>query len=144
MFRHPLHSAVVHFPIAFWVLAGAADAAWLFIDPDPFFARSALWLQGAGLIAAGVAVLAGVLDLGGLKTRPKAVNTVGIHITLMVSATSAAALSFFGRTKLPLEEGVFTWPIGASFAAAGLVLAGAYFGGELVYRYGFGAIKDEN
>lgn len=141
MFRHPLHTAIVHFPIACWVLAAAADAVWLFVDADPFFQRAALWLQGAGLVTAGAAVLAGVMDLGGLKTRPKAVSAATTHILLMVSATGAAAASFFGRMQGLIEANAL-WPIYASFGAAILVLAGAFFGGELVYRHGFGRIED--
>jgi len=140
-FRHPLHTAIVHFPIASWVLAASCDGAWLFINPAPFFLKAALWLQGIGLVTASAAVIAGVMDLEGLKTRPKAATTIIANIVLMASAASAAAVSFMGRFKTPIEDGVL-WPLFASFAAALLVLAGAYFGGELVYRHGFGRIEE--
>lgn len=137
LFGHPLHPAIVHFPIACWILAALADAAWL-VNADPFFARAALWLQGAGLVAAGAAVIAGMMDLNGLKARPKASGAATMHVALVVSAASAAGASFLGRMKAPLADGAFSWPLGASFAAAALVIAGAYFGAELVYKHGFG------
>jgi len=48
LFGHPLHPALVHFPIAAWLFAPLADAAW-WLTADAFFARVALWLTGLGL-----------------------------------------------------------------------------------------------
>ncbi len=137
---HPLHSAIVHFPIAGWVFAAGADAAWL-VTGDGAFLIAALWLQGSGLAAAGLAAIAGAADLGGLKRKPEAATAAMTHIAFISLALTAAGASLAGRLNTPPTEDLPIWMFAASFAAAALVLIGGYFGGTLVYRHGFGAAK---
>ncbi len=137
-FGHPIHPAIVHFPIACWVLAALADGAAIYLG-DPFFLRAAYWLHGAGLSAGSLAAIAGFADLGGLKERSEASTTAMLHVSFVLAAFSASAASFLGRGKMEIAlEGAILWPQWASFAAGGLVLIGGYFGGTLVYRFGMG------
>jgi hypothetical protein len=58
---HPLHPLIVTFPIAFLSGAAGADLGYWLTD-DPFWARAAIWLIGAGFISGLVAALTGMLD----------------------------------------------------------------------------------
>ncbi len=58
---HPIHPMIVPFPIAFFVGALACDLAF-WGTYDPFWARAAHWLIGAGIIMAGAAALFGLID----------------------------------------------------------------------------------
>ena len=58
---HPLHPLLVTFPIAFLSGAAGADLGY-WITHDPFWARAAIWLIGAGFISGLVAAVVGMSD----------------------------------------------------------------------------------
>lgn len=139
IFGHPVHPVIVHFPIACWALAVLRDGAWFFHENDLFYARSAFYLHGAGLSAAVLAVLTGLADLAALGKKPEAASTATAHILFMVIAVSVSGASFFGRMRLENYSAQdFHWVYAAGLAAAAFVFVGGFFGGSLVYRFGFG------
>lgn len=58
---HPIHPMLVPFVIGFYVGAFAADLAFAGTG-DPFWARGAMWLIGAGIVMSVLAALAGFID----------------------------------------------------------------------------------
>lgn len=135
MARHPLHPALVHFPIACWTLAVAADVAGLWLG-------GAAWRWSGGLLAAGctmalAAVLAGLLELPRVA-EGAALRDAYLHMTAML-----AALTLFGaRLLLRLDQWQPLAPNTVSllldlggFAALTL---GGWLGGRLVYHHGVG------
>lgn len=133
--RHPLHPALVHFPVACWSLAVATDVASLWFG-------EAAWRWSGGLLAVGctmalAAMLAGMMELPRVP-EGAAMRDAWAHMGAML-----AAFTFFtARLLLRLDHLQPLAPDAISFAldAAGfLTLAvGGWFGGRLVYGHSVG------
>ncbi|HEX5056418.1 MAG TPA: DUF2231 domain-containing protein [Gammaproteobacteria bacterium] len=138
MHFHPLHPALVHFPIACWVLAVPCDiAGWLYM-PQAWYAAYLLIL--GGVVLALPAMLAGMPDLAKLKNNKTVMAVAYRHIGLIGSAWILYLVSLMlrvGKGRTPAEA-----PGVAASACAliglMLLLAGAWHGAELVYSYGIG------
>jgi len=136
MSRHPLHPALVHFPIACWTLAVAADFASLKWG-------EAAWQWSAGLLAVGcvTALAAAAAGMAEIRKVPEGapLRTLFIHMGLMLTA-----LAFFAVRLLLRQEhlrGLAPDALALTLDAAGLavLVAGGYFGARLVYEHGVGA-----
>lgn len=135
LFGHPLHPAIVHFPIALLLSATIADLAWIAGLWDDTHIAAVLMASGLafGLIAMG----AGMVDLIRLDeaTVPYAMQHVG-----------AVGLAWFGYAidlylrKDALLAGTSSAPnalaIGVSIASALMLAFGGWLGGRLVYTFG--------
>jgi uncharacterized membrane protein len=133
--RHPVHPALVHFPIACWVLALPCDlAAWLEWFP---WSRPAYLLILGGVLLALPAMLAGMLDFKRVEDDEAALPLAYRHVTLIACAWLAYL------TSLMLRLDSFTTPPGLAAVlatATGFVflIVGAWHGAELVYGHGVG------
>ncbi|HEX7749955.1 MAG TPA: DUF2231 domain-containing protein [Bordetella sp.] len=135
MGRHPLHPAVVHFPIACWSLAVAADFAGIWFG-------QAAWRWSGGLLAIGctmavVAMAAGLMELPRVP-QGAAMRDVYLHMGAML-----VALTLFGtRLLLRLEHLQALEPniVSLLLDAGGFLAltAGGWLGGKLVYSHGVG------
>ncbi|OJY63519.1 MAG: hypothetical protein BGP16_01110 [Sphingobium sp. 66-54] len=133
--RHPLHPALVHFPVACWSLAVAADFAGLWLG-------EAAWQWSGGLLATGcamalVAMAAGLIELARVP-EGAAMRDAYWHMGAML-----AALTLFAtRLLLRLDHLQPLPPDGLSLLldAGGFLslAAGGWFGGRLVYGHGVG------
>lgn len=133
--RHPLHPALVHFPITCWSLAVMADFASL------YFGEQA-WRWSAGLLAVGcasalIAMTAGMMELARVP-EGDALRDAYSHMGLMLSALTL----FSTRLLLRLEHFQPLAPDALALlldAAGFLCLAiGGWLGGKLVYEHGIG------
>jgi uncharacterized membrane protein len=134
--RHPLHPALVHFPVACWSLATAADLASL------HFGRPAWGLAGV-LLAVGIAcaiptMLAGLLELVKIADGSPALKDVYRHMT----AVMAALVLYAASLLLRLDGMALTAPglveIGLSVLGFGCLAVAGWLGGRLVYEHGVG------
>lgn len=135
--RHPLHPALVHFPVACWSLATAADLASL------RWGESAWRFGGVSLIvgtlAAIPAMLAGFYELTRVAENSPAIADVYRHMGAMMTALLLYAISLFLRldhtTLLAPGAGAITC------SAAGFVFLGigGWLGGKLVYGHRLGS-----
>lgn len=137
--RHPLHPALVTFPIAFIVGALPSDVAYLLLD-DGFWARASLWLLGVGTLMGALAGLTGTVELlaiEGIRHRAAAWG----HFVMAVMLLSVSFINWF--TRLPDAEAAI-FPMGIYLSALGAVLVGAagWLGGKLVFEDQVG-IHDE-
>jgi len=138
--RHPLHPALVHFPIACWSLAVGADFAGL------WFGETA-WRWSGGLLAIGcatavLAMLAGMIELS-LVPEGAPMTDAWVHMGAMLIAFALFAVRLVlrldhlqplapDRISLMLDTGGF------------IALAiGGWFGGRLVYGHGVGRDRTE-
>jgi uncharacterized membrane protein len=144
MHLHPLHPALVHFPIACWVLAVPCDiAGWLYI-PQAWYAAYLLIL--GGVILALPAMLAGMPDLAKLKNNKTVMAIAYRHIALI----GASWILYLVSLLLRVGEGgasIASPGVPATiFAVAGLIMLimGAWHGAELVYSYGIGIRRRRN
>ncbi len=134
-----LHPVLVHFPVALLTLGAGADVAGLVLR-SPELTRAGWYAMVAGAplaIVAAVSGLAAALDMG--YVRPEIEDVVNLHGTLIAPSIALIALLFVIR--YPWRPGLpphFKLYLAALFIAIGLLVGGAYFGGELVYTHGLG------
>lgn len=132
---HPLHPAIVHFPVACWSLAVVADFASLRFG-------ALAWSWSAGLLAVGcamavVAMLAGMMELTRVP-EGVALRDAYLHMGLMIAALTL----FAARLMLRVDHFKPLPPDAVSLLldAGGLLAlgAGGWYGGKLVYGHGVG------
>jgi len=138
MFGHPLHPAVVHFPVALLLSASAADLALLAGVTSDVQIGSVL--MAGGLVMGLVAMGAGLLDFTKLEAAvvPHAVR----HMTVMGIAWLGYAIALYLRRDA-FSGGVTigSASIALSLASALLLSVGGWLGGRLVYTFGAGVSK---
>ena len=138
MSGHPLHPAIVHFPIALLLSASAADLAWVAgLTSD---AHIGAVLMAGGLAMGLVAMGAGLLDFTKLDEAvvPHAVRHImavglawlGYGIALYLRRDAFQGASLIGSASLAL-----------SFVSALVLCVGGFLGGRLVYTFGAGVSK---
>jgi uncharacterized membrane protein len=140
LWGHPVHPMLVHFPIAFWTvatLAYVADAA----DMGEVAAAVAKYSNGAGLIMAMLAMVAGLLELSSIESRSKTMQVATWHMMVMATAW----LCFLLALVLPISAAARMNQLAAQLAGAASAIAGfllmsggGWLGGRLVYEFGTG------
>ncbi|MCI4568862.1 DUF2231 domain-containing protein [Lysobacter sp. CFH 32150] len=137
--KHPLHPALVHFPIACWSLATMADLASL------LWGKTAWMLAGVllavGVVTAIAAMATGFIELLKVDAEHPATRDLNRHMILVMTAWSFYAASLFLR----LQGTTLTRPdaVDIGLSLAGFVCLGiaGWFGGKLVYAHGIGVAK---
>jgi uncharacterized membrane protein len=135
---HPLHPAVVHFPIGLLLSATAADVArvaGLISD-----VRIAAILMAGGLAMGLVAMAAGMIDFARLDQAvvPHAVR----HMAAVGTAWLGYAVALYLRREVfqdAVDPG--TVSVALSLASAAVLALGGFLGGRLVYTFGAGVAK---
>jgi uncharacterized membrane protein len=134
--RHPLHPALVHFPVACWSLATAADIA-------GFHFGEAAWRPAGQLLIVGTllsipALLAGFYELTRVADDSTALRDVYWHM----GAMSGALMLYAASLLLRLDRTSLVVPgLGAIACSALGFLAlgiGGWLGGKLVYTHRLG------
>jgi uncharacterized membrane protein len=97
----PIHKIPVAFSAAYFVGALATDLAYL-QTPDVMWEQFSIWLITAGMILAGVAVIAYVIDLftGRQIDRPGWPRAVGYALVILLSLINAFVHSRDGYTAV--------------------------------------------
>jgi len=134
--RHPLHPALVHFPVACWSLATLADFA-------SFHFGEAAWRPAGQLLIAGTllaipALLAGFYELMRVADDSPAMRDVYWHM----GAMSGALLLYATSLLLRLDRTSLIAPGIAALACSAFgffaLAIGGWIGGKLVYGHGLG------
>jgi len=138
MFGHPLHPAVVHFPLALLLSATFADlvrVAGLTSDT-----HVAAILMAGGVAMGLVAMAAGLFDF--TKLDASVVPHATRHMAVMSAAWLGYAISLYLRRDiLSGGTGLSSLSIMLSVASALLLSVGGFLGGRLVYIFGVGVAK---
>ncbi len=133
---HPLHPALVHFPIACWSLATIADLASLAWGKPAWMLAGVL--LAIGTLTAIAAMATGFIELLKLDADDPASRDVNRHMLLVMVAWSVYATSLFLR----LQGMTLTQPgaieLGLSVVGFLFLCIAGWFGGKLVYGYGLG------
>jgi uncharacterized membrane protein len=134
--RHPLHPALVHFPVACWSLATLADFASLHWGEPAWHLAGVLLI--VGLVMVIPALLAGMYELSRIADDSPAWRSVYLHMGAMSSALLLYAIGLFAR----LDHAVLLAPdaIALTCSAFGFMAlaTGGWLGGKLVYEYRLG------
>ena len=135
LFGHPLHPVLVHFPIAFWILATICDGL-AFIGFVQLWPYASVFLA-FGLVLAVPAMVAVLVDLAGINDT--AASVANRHMLLMSSAWTVYLVALLTRMD---GSKLFDGPNAISIAVSGfgfcLVVVGGWYGGQLVYHHGVG------
>lgn len=135
---HPLHAALVHFPVACWTAAPVLDALYLF-SRNPAWWSASFACIAVGVLAGLVAMTTGFLDLMALPAGHPGQEIALRHMLLVSSAWCMFAVSLLFRPLHAAPSGDQAWlGLGLSLGGFGLLGLGAYAGARLVYDFGVG------
>lgn len=141
IFGHPIHPMLVHFPIVFWTVAAGAYglAAAGATESVALIAKLA---NGAGLIMAVLAMLAGLLELRSIDSSSEAMRVATWHMMIMATVWVCFLLALMLSISTGLDHSTAQV---AAIACAGvgflLMGVGGWFGARLVYEFGI-AVKE--
>jgi uncharacterized membrane protein len=128
---HPVHAMFVPFVIAFYIGAFAADIGYA-ATADPFWARGALWLIGAGIVASVFAAGIGLLDFL-FEPRIRELKAAWWHLGGNVLMSGVSIIDWVLRYEIGAEAGshAYLW---MSLVVVLLLGFNGWKGGEMVYR----------
>jgi uncharacterized membrane protein len=132
--RRPLHRVLVAFSAAYFAGALVTDLVYWQM-PDVMWERFSIWLIFAGLVMAGLATIAYVIDLAGRRRieRPAWPRAIGYALAVLLSVANAFVHSRDGYTAVI--------PSGLALSALVVVvlILTAWVGMALTNRRRFGA-----
>jgi len=134
---HPIHPAIVLFPIAFLVGAAGTDIGY-WLTRDPFWARASLWLIGVGFAAGILAAITGFSEFFKVK-RVRDRSAGWLHMGGNVAAMVLSLINLVLRQGNPAEPIVYTG-LAISVVVATLLGITGWYGGELSFRHKIGVI----
>ncbi|WP_432994571.1 DUF2231 domain-containing protein [Dactylosporangium sp. CA-233914] len=132
-FGHPLHPAVVQFPVGAWMSAVVLDA--LPGRDTPGARHAATALVAAGCAGALPAVATGTAEYTTLDPAQR-------RVAVVHSAANATALGLFAASVLARVLGRHGWGRALSRTGLGVAGVGAYLGGHLTFAQGAGVQRD--
>jgi uncharacterized membrane protein len=141
VFGHPVHPALIHFPVAALMGLMATDLAYV-LTRDDFWARAGLWLAGVGALGGGISGCAGLADLVLVKQIRRLV-TAWCHAILAVMLLVLAALNWLLRFSTEADVAIIPWGLYLSLLSGLLMSATGYLGAQLVYEYAIGVDIEE-
>jgi len=136
---HPIHPMLIALPITFLVGALGADIGFWWTE-DPFWARAALWLTGAGVVSGLLAAVPGIIDFTTIE-RVRDHRIAWVHGGGNVVAVVLAAISWWLRFGDPVEA-VLPWGLTLSVLITVILSVTGWLGGELCYRHRIGVMRD--
>ena len=130
---HPVHPALVHFPVATWTAVVVTDALFVGLRAPMWWSISQ-WLLIVGIVTALGAMTAGFIDLVALPTGGPAQQRALRHMYLMSSAWTIYVLDLVVRLAA-----IPGW-LGLAISVVGFLtlFVGTHFGAQLVYDLGVG------
>lgn len=134
----PVHTFLASFPLAFLLGAVGTDLAhwWTTLDwyaeYDGFWSTASLWLIGAGVAAAIVASVSGLVDIL-MVTEARKRNLLSLHVLGSMAATALAAINLVLRYR-DHDGSVIPWGILLSVLTSGVLVYCGWFAGHLIHR----------
>ena len=136
---HPVHPMVIVFPLGLLPAAVACDIIYL-VRGGPQWAHIAYWLIAAGVLSGLFAAIFGFADWLALDNGTRA-KRIGLwHAIVMDTVVVLFAVSWWLRRSNP--DAPTTVAIALGIVAVCFALAGAWLGGEMVYRLSVGVDFD--
>jgi uncharacterized membrane protein len=141
IFGHPVHPMLVHFPIVFWTVALVAYVASAAGVTEPVD-RIAKFANGAGLIMAMLAMLAGLVELRTIDNRSEAMRVATWHMMVMATVWTCFLLALLLSISGAADRSPARLAVAACAVVGFLWMGiGGWLGGRLVYEFGI-AVKD--
>lgn len=135
MLGHPVHPALVHFPIALLLSATIADLAW--VTGITANTQVAAVMMAAGLAGGLLAICAGFVDF--MRLDEAVVPHATRHMMTVATAWVGYGIAlYFRRDSLSANVAIGSLTIAISVVSALLLALGGWLGGRLVYTFGAG------
>lgn len=133
------HPAVIHFPIALLSIAVVFEILARFLRREDF-SRLGWWMQLSGTIGLALAALTGILAQDTVTISPIARPYFEMHQQMTFAASGLFAVLLFwriaSRSRIPARyAGIY---LALLVCGVAVLWAGAWYGGEMVYRFGVG------
>jgi uncharacterized membrane protein len=132
-----VHPFLVHFPVALLTVAVALEILAIATGRDDF-SRAGWWNQLAGSVGLVAAVVSGLFAEKAARIGLDAAGTFETHQQVAFAASALFALLLLwrlgARTRIPPKHRLLYLALFA--AGVLLLLTGAWYGGELVFRFG--------
>ena len=139
---HPVHPALVHFPVALWPASLLWDVVGLW-GKGAIWWELSFWCLALGLGAALLAIVSGFLDYAALPKDHPAFGTVNAHLLVMMGATTLFLASLLIRGQSTAAPAALPMlALGCSALGTVFLVIGGWLGGTLVYRHGVGHAAD--
>ena len=132
---HPVHQMLIVFPLGLLATAVVFDVLFLVTD-NPIWTQAAFYMIGAGVVTGLAAAVPGAVDWLAIPRGTRAKRIGLVHGVGNVVVVALFALSWFMRRDNPAAPP--TEAVVAGLLGAGLSIATAWLGGELVGRLGVG------
>jgi uncharacterized membrane protein len=139
---HPLHPALVHFPVALWLAAVLWDLVGWWRSTEPLWSEMSYWCLALGLAAALPTIATGFVEFFALPSDDPAIDTATAHMMAMAGAATLFGASWVLRAKTGVAASPNAWALALSFIGAATLAVGGWLGGTLVYKYGIGREKN--
>ncbi len=133
--QHPLHPALVHFPVCCWSLTVAADFA--YAGRGINLGAGVSLLLWVGCIMALVSMAAGLADFSKVPEGP-AMHAGYWHRSGVLLAFSLFGVRLFVHTQSTGANPPSLMVLALDTAGMACLLVGGWFGGQLVYVHGVG------
>jgi uncharacterized membrane protein len=138
-FGHPVHPVLTHFPMALLPVSLLGDLLGVW-TADSFWWSFSFYSIAIGLVFSIPALITGMIDVSSIPQKGAADTAAMRHMTMMITAITMFAGSFFIRFGVEIPSG---WRLmsSVSLSLLGLIflMIGGWLGGQLVYRYAVGS-----
>jgi nitrite reductase/ring-hydroxylating ferredoxin subunit/uncharacterized membrane protein len=135
-FHHPLHPALVHFPIGLWLLSLLFDLITRWVGPSNTLVLGAFYVMGAGLLMALVAAVAGFADWLEIRADHPAKRYANYHMGINLLVVALYAVNLYLRSQALDLDVAPTGPWIMSLAAVALLSVSGYLGGAMIFDDG--------
>jgi nitrite reductase/ring-hydroxylating ferredoxin subunit/uncharacterized membrane protein len=137
-FKHPLHPALVHYPIGLFSLSVLSDilaflqggALWLYL--------AAFYTLGGGVMMGLITAVPGLSDWSEIRADHPGKKTATLHMGLNLAAVGLFLISLFIRWSDIDQATAAGLPFLLSLTALLVIFFSGYLGGKLVYDQGIG------
>jgi uncharacterized membrane protein len=137
---HPIHPALVSYPIAFLTATLVTDLIY-WQSREPFWATASFYLLLAGIVMALAAALAGFTDFLGDR-RIRALSHAWQHMIGNLLAVLLSIFNLFVRLGNP-DEAILSLGLWISAAVVLLLVFTGWRGGDLVFRHRVGVADSD-
>jgi uncharacterized membrane protein len=141
LFGHPIHPMLIPFPIGLLATAVLFNVIYYFKDVSAF-SWAAFYMIAAGIIAALIAAVFGIVDFLNIPSGTRAKSIAQLHGGGNVTVVVLFAIAWLLR--LPHPEDSQTLAFILELIGVGLLGFTGWLGGELVDRLGVGVDQGAN
>lgn len=137
--RHPLHPALVHFPIGLFVFSLALDLASYLFPEAGWMGDAARAALGLGVLMGLLAALPGWADWSDIRQDHPLKRRANLHLALNLGVVGLNLVNYLLRRAVwPDAVPTPVLPLLLSLAGVGVISYSGFLGGTLVYDGGIG------